>query len=882
MGKLQGASVLFAGDSVTDCGRREDPRGLGDGYVSMLAAELGEQGATVANVGIGGDRVVDLQQRWSADVVGGNADVLSILVGINDTWRRFDNGDPTSAEAFEAGYRDLLTQAKPHFERIVLVQPFLLPVTEDQRGWGEDLAGKQEAVARLAAEFDAVLVPAHEQLNARAASLGGNAALAGDGVHPTPLGHEQLAAIWLAAVNDHPTAPAAPAPVQPTHLHLRAAGTSVVLRLTEHELPQILHWGADLGAVDEHQLQQFAANAQPALDNSVDVPVRISVVPEHSAGWMGTPGLRGHRSGKAWTPQFSSLRHTVEGNHVVSRAVDHESQLELTVEMQLLESGLLRLRATVTNMGAGDYNVEQLVVALPVSGSAVEILDKAGRWSKERTPQRRAITVGTHLRENRRGRTGADAATVLLAGEQGFGFGGGEVWGLHVGFSGNHLSYVERTSAGKTLLGGGELLLPGEVVLETAAGYTTPWVYGCHGTGMDAAARQFHNYLRARPQHPASPRPVTLNTWEAVYFDHDLTRLLALADKAAELGVERFVLDDGWFRGRRDDSAGLGDWYVDEGVWPAGLHPLTNRLAELGIEFGLWFEPEMINPESDLARAHPEWMLAPAGRLPLPARHQQVLNLAIPEAFAFIRDRISELVGRYNIAYLKWDHNRDLLEAGSTVTGTAGVHEQTLATYRLLAALKELHPGLEIESCSSGGARVDLGILEHTDRIWASDCIDPLERQQILRWTAQLLPPELVGSHVGSPQSHTTGRTHALSFRAATALFGHYGIEWDITALSPAEQQELAGWIALYKEQRALIHHGDVVRVDHPTPEISAHGVIAADRSAALFELTVLARPASWPPVPVRLAGLDPERSYAVRHVGPRPRWAPTTTHRPG
>ncbi|ALV44254.1 alpha-galactosidase [Arthrobacter alpinus] len=657
----------------------------------------------------------------------------------------------------------------------------------------------------------------------------------------------------------------------PVHLQLRAAGTGVVLRLSGDELPQILHWGADLGAASDEQLREFAANAEPALDNSVDVPVRISVVPEHAAGWMGTPGLRGHRSGQAWTPQVGHLNHTVQGNTVTSRGVDRNSELELEVEIQLLDSGLLRLRASVTNLGSSDYNLEQLVVALPVSGSAVETMDQAGRWSKERTPQRRPLTVGTHLRENRRGRTGADAATVLLAGEEGFGFGHGEVWGLHVGFSGNHLTYVEHTSAGKTLLGGGELLLPGEIVLKTGSSYSTPWVYACHGVGLDAAARQFHNHLRSRPQHPTTLRPVTLNTWEAVYFDHDLTRILALADKAAELGVERFVLDDGWFRGRRDDTAGLGDWYVDEGVWPQGLQPLTDHLATLGIEFGLWFEPEMINPESDLAREHPDWILQPVGRVPLPARHQQVLNLAIPEAYDYIRDRISELVGRYNIGYIKWDHNRDLVDAGSTATGSAGVHEQTLATYRLLAELKDRHPGLEIESCSSGGARVDLGILEHTDRVWASDCIDPLERQQILRWTAQLLPPELVGSHVGSPHSHTTGRTHDLSFRAATALFGHYGIEWDITLLTAAEQQELAHWIGVYKEHRTLLHQGDVVRVDHPTPEISAHGVIASDGSAALFEFTVLSRPSCWPPVPVRLRGLDPERSYSIRQLGPTP-----------
>lgn len=201
MDKSQGLSVLFAGDSVTDCGRREDPRGLGNGYVNYIATELGQRGILVGNVGISGDRVVDLKRRWSEDVLTSDADVLSILVGINDTWRRYDSNDPTSTEDFEAGYRELLTEAKPHFKRIVLVQPFLLPVTDGQQDWAEDLVGKQEAVARLAAEFGAVFVPAHDQLTALAASHGGNAALADDGVHPTNLGHAQLAELWLEAAS---------------------------------------------------------------------------------------------------------------------------------------------------------------------------------------------------------------------------------------------------------------------------------------------------------------------------------------------------------------------------------------------------------------------------------------------------------------------------------------------------------------------------------------------------------------------------------------------------------------------------------------------------------------------------------------------------------
>ncbi len=399
--------------------------------------------------------------------------------------------------------------------------------------------------------------------------------------------------------------------------------------------------------------------------------------------------------------------------------------------------------------------------------------------------------MGTHLREGRRGRTGSDAAFLMAAGTPGFGFRHGEVWAVHAAWSGNHSAYAERALSGVRVLGGGELLLPGEVVLAPGERYTSPWLYATYGEGLDAVATAFHRRLRARATHPASPRPVVINTWEAVYFDHDLNDLIELAELGAKVGAERFVLDDGWFLGRRDDSAGLGDWRVDPEVWPHGLAPLVSAVHSLGMDFGLWFEPEMINENSELARAHPEWILAPGERLPLAARNQQVLNLTVPAAWHHVLEAMSTLVGELDVAYVKWDHNRDLVEAGDRTTGRPRVHEQTLAVYALMDELKRRHPGLEIESCSSGGGRVDLEVLEHTDRVWASDCIDALERQRIQRWTGQLLPPELIGSHVGAPMAHTTHRTHSLAFRAATAVFAHFGVEWDLRTATPHER---AGW----------------------------------------------------------------------------------------
>ena len=433
-------------------------------------------------------------------------------------------------------------------------------------------------------------------------------------------------------------------------------------------------------------------------------------------GWVGHPGLSGSRLGRDWSPKFTVSSIDVEGDvdirgsvanlgasTVVFHASDEVTRLGLDVIVEMLDAGLVRVRAVVTNLASDPYQVDQLLVALPVPSQAREVLDFSGRWAKERVPQRRTLGVGTHWRDARHGRSGPDSAYVLHLGTPGFGFADGEVWATHTAWSGNHVHYAERVLTSDQVIGGGELLLPGEVVLAELESYASPWVYANYATGLDAIARRFHTYLRARPQHPDAERPVTLNVWEAVYFDHRVDRLVDLAERAAAVGVERYVLDDGWFGSRRDDHAGLGDWVVSADVWPDGLHPLVDRVKELGMQFGLWFEPEMVNPDSDVARAHPEWIMQVPGRHPVESRFQQVLNLGIPGAYAHVRDQMLALLDEYAIDYIKWDHNRDLIEAGTTPHGVPGVHEQTLAFYRLIDELKAAHPRLEIESCASGG-----------------------------------------------------------------------------------------------------------------------------------------------------------------------------------
>ncbi|MBM7076034.1 alpha-galactosidase [Micromonospora humida] len=675
----------------------------------------------------------------------------------------------------------------------------------------------------------------------------------------------------------------------PTVIHLRRGHTSLVLDARGPGLPRIVHWGTDLGPVPADDLPALLdVTVPPVVPSSFDAPTVLSLLPEASAGWSGRPGLAGHRHGRDWSTAFrldaidvddprgdvgdavrvaheEDDRGGVGAARVSVRATDPGVGLTLTVEIALDPVGVLTVRHRLRNDADQPYEVRELTPVLPVPALATELLDLTGRWCRERAPQRHPWPHGAWVREGRHGRTGHDATLLLVAGTAGFGFGHGELWAVHTAWSGDHVTVAERRPTGESTLGGGELLAPGEIVLGPGEEYATPLLYAVHSTaGLDGLSDLLHTHLRARPEHPRTPRPVTLNVWEAVYFDHDLDRLRTLADRAAEVGVERFVLDDGWFTGRRHDRAGLGDWQVDADVWPAGLGPLIEHVRGHGMQFGLWVEPEMVNPDSDLFRAHPDWVLATPDRLPLPWRHQQVLDLANPAAYAHLLDRLDALLtGNPGISYLKWDHNRDLTEAGHA--GRPGVHAQTVAAYRLLDELRARHPHLEIESCSSGGARVDLEILRRTDRVWASDTNDALERLSIQRWTGLLLPPELVGTHIGPGRSHTTGRVHTLGFRAVTALFGHHGIEWDIVALDPAERAELTAWVALHKRLRPLLHTGRVVRFDHPDPAVQAHGVVAHDRSRAVYAVSRVATSVTQTPGPVRLPGLDPARRYAVR-----------------
>ncbi|PTW90487.1 alpha-galactosidase [Microbacteriaceae bacterium MWH-Ta3] len=649
-----------------------------------------------------------------------------------------------------------------------------------------------------------------------------------------------------------------------TH-HIQNDTVSLVINTTGGSV-EVLYWGAPVGALDAQALRDASTEGVP--HGLSDVSPRPGIWRENSRGFLGRPALDGHRGGYDWSPKFEVTEVVAADTTISVHSADAQAELAVTVTFALQPGGVVLVSQSLTNTGGAAYTLNELTTFLPLPDRATQVLDFTGRWTKERQAQHHTIQVGEWLRESREGRSGHDHSIISIAHTESASYQSGEAWSVGVLWSGNCRHIVEKTPTGRQSIGAGELLLPGEVILQPGETYEAPSVAAAYSRdGFDGITNAHHRWLRSRPEHPTAvrPRPLTLNVWEAVYFDHDLEQLTRLAEVAAEIGVERFVLDDGWFGARRDDTAGLGDWVVSPEAWPNGLAPLIDMVKAHGMEFGLWFEGEMVQPDSDLFREHPEWILHMGGRAPIMGRGQHVLDITHPGAFDHVLAQVDAVLSANDISYIKWDHNMVLLEPGHL--GRAAVRAQNQAIYRLFDELKRRHPGLEIESCASGGGRIDLGMAFHADRFWTSDCNDALERQSIQRFTQFAIPPEMLGTHIGPHRAHTTHRTHSLAFRASTALFGHAGLEWNLTETTPEERAALKAWADYYKANRDLLHGGRTVRVDHPDDAVYVHGVVSQDRARAICAYVALNATGGSVPAALRIPGLDPAGTYSVTRV---------------
>ncbi len=646
-------------------------------------------------------------------------------------------------------------------------------------------------------------------------------------------------------------------------LHALTTTHRQLLIETAAGIPELVWFGRPLTG----DLDKLSALGERSVPNaSLDIESPATMLPSEADGWVGQPGIEGRRAdGSAWSPRFDLVECTADANALACLARDAIAGLAVETRISLNPTGVVNVDVDITNEGSTDYVLSRMAVTIAVSPDITELQVPEGRWVHEFHEVRLPWRVGAIEIANRRGRTSHDKPPWIFAGQTAFTNETGRVWGAHLGWSGNAAIRAEILTDGRRVIQLGEILLGDELSLAPGESYSSPTVYlAWSDEGLNGVSQAFHRFLRARPNHPqpSAPRPVHMNTWEAVYFDQDLETLSRLADVAADVGAERFVLDDGWFGGRRNDSAGLGDWWVSRDVWPDGLQPLIDHVTGLGMEFGIWVEPEMVNPDSELFRNHPEWALGVPGYERRSGRNQIVLDLTKHEVWTYLYEHLDGLLTEHDISYVKWDMNRDLTQPASGARAAA--HAQTRALYRLIDALRHAHPDVDVESCSSGGGRADYGILERTDRVWTSDSNDALERQRIQRGFLRFFPPEIMGAHIGPGHSHTSGRRHSLGFRAASAFFGHLGIEWNLLEASTQDRALLANAISLHKLHRELIHSGTVWHVDVADPGLHITGIVAEDRSEALFSVAQLTIASSSVPERVTIPGLDPNADYSV------------------
>ena len=616
---------------------------------------------------------------------------------------------------------------------------------------------------------------------------------------------------------------------------LDSATSTLVLLSETDRLPQVLHWGGRLP--DGEDLDAlWRAGVSDVTGGMLDRRPPMTICPMREDGFPGAQGcdadLRLRLDGVERSDDALTLTYR-DGGAVLRVDVTADAQTEVFTLTTRLEGAKFNWLSAP---------------AFPVPPASEAFISYGGKWIGEFQEKRIDWTTGAHVREVRDGRTSHEAFPGVL-----IPCGGEVMMAAHLGMSCGHRFVAEQLPDGRRQVQFGPML--GGETSEAVAG---PLYLTRSEDGIDGITRNLHAHFRKHIRifaDPDRPRPVHYNCWEAVYFDHDEVELRDIATRAAALGAERFVLDDGWFGRRDDDTSSLGDWQIDARKWPDGLDPFIAHLHGLGMTFGIWFEPEMVNPDSDLYRAHPDWVLGPADQ-PL-GRNQLVLDMTRAEVCDYLFARIDALLSAHAIDYIKWDHNRVLPFPD---------HRQAAAAVALIDRLRAAHPGVEIESCASGGGRIDWGILARTSRVWLSDSNDALERMRIQHMAAPWLPPEVTGSHVGPRHCHTSHRVLPMELRAWVAAQRSFGFEMNLLELTPEESDTLARVTTWWKANRDWLHRGRVHRLATRDPEQFAEMIVAEDRSRFAIWLGQRGAPADILPDRVRLAGLD-DRAYRVRRI---------------
>ncbi|MFF8352362.1 alpha-galactosidase [Streptomyces chartreusis] len=641
--------------------------------------------------------------------------------------------------------------------------------------------------------------------------------------------------------------------------------SSYALHLTGGDELLHLHWGPRIGLADAEALAvrplpEYWPFESP-LDGREEYPVEGGPRFVRPALSVRTDERRG--------TEWSFERHESEGDELRLRFRDGGLNVTLHYRMR---GDVVERWVTLDNRGADLelLRADSAAWTLP-DREGWRLSQLHGRWGAESRLAQAPLTYGEKVIGSRRGHTGHQhlpwVALDTDATEE-----RGEVYGCALGWSGSwRIAVAQLPDARVQVTGGAGYDDSGLLRLAAGETFTTPVFAGLWSDGgFGGASRAWHAYQRAYVIPDADQdRPVLFNSWEATEFDISEEQQSLLARRAAAIGVELFVVDDGWFGTRTSDRAGLGDWTPNPDRFPSGLKPLAEYVHALGMQFGIWVEPEMVNPDSELYRAHPDWVQYQSGRKRTEFRNQLVLNLARDDVREYVWERLDGLLSSAPIDYVKWDFNRCFSDAG----WPGEAYPQRLwvdhvrALYDLLDRLRAAHPGVAFESCSGGGGRIDLGVLGRTDQVWTSDNTDPLDRLAIQHGFSQIHPARAMAAWVtDSPNAMLNHRASSLRFRFVSAMAGVLGVGGDLAQWTEEELAEAGEWVTLYKEIRPLVQRGDLYRLRPPRGGLSAVQYVLGGETVVLAWLQAQSY---GEPLPVlRLRGLDPTAAYQCLETG--------------
>ncbi|RCW44175.1 alpha-galactosidase [Paenibacillus prosopidis] len=685
--------------------------------------------------------------------------------------------------------------------------------------------------------------------------------------------------------------------------HLQAQDTSYVIHVTKTGYPAHLYWGKKLRGMQLGRLLELKERASFSPSTELDqLALSLDTLPHEYPGYGNSdfrmPAYQVMLPNGTTVTDLRYESHSIRSGKpalaglpaTYTESDDEAATLELTLKDEL--TGLtvilsytvfeafnaITRSARLVNNGTDTLQLlRAFSLSLDFAHDRFEMLQLSGAWTRERYVHTRKLEPGLQSVESRRGSSSHMQNPFVALLSEGANEDHGDVYGVNLVYSGNFTAGVEVDQFHSARLFMGLNPFDFNWRLEPGEQFQTPEAVMVHsGHGLGGMSRSFHDLYRSRLIRGTfrdQTRPILVNNWEATYFNFNADKIESIARTGQELGIELFVLDDGWFGKRDNDTTSLGDWFVDRSKLPNGLEDLVSRVKRLDMQFGLWFEPEMISPESELYRAHPDWCLHVEGRRRTQARHQLILDLSRTDVQDYIVKSVSDILSSAPITYVKWDMNRNMTEIGSALLPPERqretAHRYMLGLYAVLEKITSAFPQILFESCSGGGGRFDAGMLYYMPQTWTSDNTDAVSRLKIQYGTSIVYPVSSMGSHVSAVPNHQVGRITSLETRGNVALSGNFGYELDLTRFTDEEKETVKAQVALYKDVRHLVQFGDFYRLLSPFEgNDTAWMFVSKDQSEAFVVYASVLQEPNPPLNRFRLKGLDAKRDYRLDEQG--------------